>query len=135
MVPEQTDLAATQLTAIRKQAAALSFAPVSLARMTRLTVPDQQQGASLAIEWDGNVMVPDGGPRLDAETGGRWVWAYRQEAVPGRPVRVAAMRFPLPVSWDRRSFTRFRPSSKTASARSSAFSIICYAKETWRGTC
>jgi hypothetical protein len=41
MVPEQADLAAAQLTAIRKQAAALSFAPVSLARMTRLTVPDQ----------------------------------------------------------------------------------------------
>src|SRR5580704_18375739 len=60
MVPEQADLAATGLTAIRKQAAALSFAPMSLARMTRLTVPDQQQdleaaGASLAIERDGNV--------------------------------------------------------------------------------
>ena len=46
MVPEQTDLAATQLTAIRKQAAALSFAPLSLARMTRLTVPDRQQDLS-----------------------------------------------------------------------------------------
>jgi hypothetical protein len=43
MVPEQTDWAATQLKAIRKQATALSFAPVSLACMTRLTVPDQQQ--------------------------------------------------------------------------------------------
>ena len=46
MVPEQTDLAATQLTAIRKQAATLSFAPVSLAHMTRLTVPDRQQDLS-----------------------------------------------------------------------------------------
>jgi len=43
MVPKQADLAATRLTAIRKQAAALSFAPMSLARMTRLTAPDQQQ--------------------------------------------------------------------------------------------
>jgi hypothetical protein len=48
MVPKQTDLAATQLTAIRKQAAALSFAPVSLARMTRLTVPDEHRTSEAA---------------------------------------------------------------------------------------